>query len=92
MGDVERRPTVRQVYALAAAMCERAGEAFPETREQASEVIERLRLESGHPAARLSQLPFRPARQRRGQRRVRRGREDERRASDVAAKLVSEMR
>ena len=27
------KPTVRQVYALAAALCERAGEEFPETRD-----------------------------------------------------------
>jgi hypothetical protein len=26
------RPTVRQIYALAAALCERMGEEFPETR------------------------------------------------------------
>jgi hypothetical protein len=34
-------PTVRQVHALAAALCERMGEEFPETREAASETIER---------------------------------------------------
>ena len=49
-------PTVRQVYALAAALCERAGEAFPETREAASETIERLRVENGHPAPRLHDI------------------------------------
>lgn len=49
----ERRPTVPQVYALAAALCERAGEGFPETRADASELIERLRRELGHPAPRL---------------------------------------
>jgi hypothetical protein len=47
------KPTVRQVYALAAALCERMGEEFPETRESASELIERLRIENGHPAPRL---------------------------------------
>jgi hypothetical protein len=46
-------PTVRQIYALAAALCERSGEEFPATRELASESIERLRAESGHPAPRL---------------------------------------
>jgi hypothetical protein len=46
-------PTVRQVYALAAALCERAGEEFPQTRENASETIERLRTENGHPSPRL---------------------------------------
>jgi hypothetical protein len=51
MGD---EPTVRQVYALAAALCTRAGLAFPETREAASELIERVRLEIGHPAPRLA--------------------------------------
>jgi hypothetical protein len=50
-------PTVRQVYALAAALCERAGEEFPETRESASETIERLRIENGHPAPRLDDTP-----------------------------------
>lgn len=50
-------PTVRQVYALAAALCERAGEEFPETREAASETIERLRIENGHPAPRLDDAP-----------------------------------
>jgi hypothetical protein len=34
---------VRQIFALAAALCERAGEAFPETRFEASELIERFR-------------------------------------------------
>jgi hypothetical protein len=46
-------PTVRQIYALAAALCERSGEEFPATRELASEVIERLRAENGHPVPRL---------------------------------------
>lgn len=61
------RPTVRQIYALAAALCEKAGEEFPETREDASEVIERLRIENGHPAPRLEDLPpLPPRRHRRG--------------------------
>jgi hypothetical protein len=55
-------PTVRQVYALAAALCERAGEEFPETREGASETIERLRIENGHPAPRLEDVPIRRVR------------------------------
>jgi hypothetical protein len=71
------KPTVRQVYALAAALCERASEEFPETRDAASELIERLRIESGHPA-RLEDVPFRP--------RGRRGR-----ASRAAKELVDEM-
>jgi hypothetical protein len=59
-GEAERRtggkpkpPTVRQVYALAAALCEKHGEQFPETRADASQLIERLRHETGHPSPRL---------------------------------------
>jgi hypothetical protein len=81
------RPTVRQIYALAAALCERAGEEFPETFEAASELIERVRLENGHPAPRLEDVPFRPRRWRRGSGR---GRGDGR-ASTVAAELAREM-
>jgi hypothetical protein len=47
------KPTVRQVYALCAVLCERHGEEFPETRVEASELIERLRIETGHPAPSL---------------------------------------
>jgi hypothetical protein len=53
------KPTVRQVYALAAALCERTGEEFPESRGDASELIERLRIENGHPAPRLEDAPER---------------------------------
>jgi hypothetical protein len=73
------KPTVRQIYALAAALCERSGEEFPETREAASELIERLRVENGHPAPWLEDVPFRPRGQRRG-------------ASRAAKELVDEMR
>jgi hypothetical protein len=60
-------PTVRQVYALAAVLCEKQGEEFPGTREAASELIERLRLETGHPAPRLDDAPAgSPLRPRRG--------------------------
>ena len=64
----EGKPTVRQVYALAAALCERAGEKWPESRAAASELIERLRTENGHPAPRLEDTPprARPVRHRRG--------------------------
>ena len=57
IGTVEKRgkPTVRQVYALAAALCERMGEEFPESRGAASELIERLRIENGHPAPQLEE-------------------------------------
>ena len=74
---------MRQVYALAAALCERAGEEFPETREAASELIERLRTENGHPAPRLEDVPFR-ARERPGR--------PERAASRAASNLVRDMR
>jgi hypothetical protein len=53
------KPTVRQIYALAAALCERMGEEFPETRDAATETIERLRIENGHPAPRLADTPLR---------------------------------
>lgn len=61
-------PTVRQIYALAAELCHRAGEAFPDTREEASATIERLRIENGHPASALSAaVPrTRPLRRRNG--------------------------
>jgi hypothetical protein len=86
------KPTVRQVYALASVLCERAGEGFPQTREEASELIERLRIESGHPAPRLEDVPFRPRRRRwRGPGGDGRG-DDERRASAAAAELAREMR
>jgi hypothetical protein len=62
-------PTARQVYALAAALCERMGEEFPETRLAASETIERLRIENGHPAPRLEDVPREPRRRRRSRRR-----------------------
>jgi hypothetical protein len=78
-------PTVRQVYALAAALCERMGEEFPETREAASETIERLRIENGHPQPRLEDVPPRPRRPRR-----RRGGAD-RLASIIARKLAEEL-
>ena len=90
------KPTVRQVYALAAALCERTGESFPETFDEASELIERLRLESGHPEPRLSDVLLAQRRRRwlRRSARRRRGRrsDDDRRASDVAAELAREMR
>jgi hypothetical protein len=92
MRALAEKPTVRQVYALAAALCERAGEGFPETREEASELIERLRIESGHPYPRLEDVPLRlrPRRRRGGG--VRRWNDDERRASAAAAELAREMR
>jgi hypothetical protein len=53
----EGKPTVRQVYALAGALCERMGEEFPRSTAQASELIERLRRENGHPAPALADSP-----------------------------------
>jgi hypothetical protein len=82
------KPTVRQIYALAAALCERAGEEFPETFEAASELIERLRVENGHPAPRLEDTPFR-SRSGRGRRKSRPP--DERVAGRVAAELAREL-
>jgi hypothetical protein len=82
----EGKPTVRQVYALAAALCERAGEEFPETGRAASELIERLRTEAGHPQPRLEDVPLR------SRRRGRSWRREGWRASTVAAELAREMR
>jgi hypothetical protein len=82
------RPTVRQIYALAAALCEKAGEEFPETREDASEVIERLRIENGHPAPRLEDLPpLPPGSHRRG-----RARGADKLARRIAAEVARELR
>ena len=81
------RPTVRQIYALAATLCEKAGEEFPETRDAASELIERLRVENGHPAPRLEDLPPPPPR------RHRRGRGGaEKLARRIAAEVARELR
>ena len=57
------------------------GEEFPETRAAASETIERLRIENGHPAPRLEDTPFRP----------RRAKRRDRAASEVARKLAEEL-
>jgi hypothetical protein len=84
---MHEKATVRQVYALAAALCEQAGEEFPETREAASELIERLRIETGHPAPRLEDVPYRS----RGRRRGRQRRDGDGRASAAAAELAREM-
>ena len=80
------RPTVRQIYALAAALCERAGEEFPETRDAASELIERLRIENGHPAPRLEDSPMPTSGRRRG-----RGGADKL-ARRIAAEVARELR
>lgn len=40
---------MRQIYALAAALCVHAGEEWPETRAEASSLIRKIRLAIGHP-------------------------------------------
>jgi len=59
-------PTVRQVYALAAVLCQMVDEEFPKDREAASVLIERFRRELGHPNPRLGDSP--PQRSRPGTR------------------------
>jgi hypothetical protein len=59
-------PTTRQMWALAAALLERAGVDFPPDRGAASELIERLRLELGHPTPRLEDVPRRRSGSKRG--------------------------
>jgi hypothetical protein len=54
-----RGPTVRQVYALAAALCVKLDLEWPESRDDASGLIERLRSEIGHPCPRLEDCAFR---------------------------------
>jgi hypothetical protein len=80
----EAPPTARQVWALAAVLCAGAGETFPQDRASASELIERLRFEQGHPAPRLDDAPFRPRRSR--------GRGTEKLARAIAAELARELR
>jgi hypothetical protein len=82
-------PTARQIYALAAALCERTGEEFPQTRAAASATIERLRIENGHSAP-LEEAPLVHGRARRRGRRNR-DRADEL-ASVVAARLTEELK
>jgi hypothetical protein len=91
MAAVKRKPTVRQVYALAAALCERAGEEFPETSDGASELIERLRIENGHPAPRREDTPRQPRQPRRRGRRRGGGGGVDRLASAIAKRLAEEM-
>jgi hypothetical protein len=42
-----RPPTVRQIYAIARALCAETGEVWPRTSEDASTLIARLRGEEG---------------------------------------------
>jgi len=76
----DARPTARQIYALAAILCERYGQAFPETQADASRLIERLRFAQGHPAPRLEDVPLRPHR--------RRGRGTEKLAKAIAEEVM----
>ena len=78
-------PTTRQMWALAAALCARAGEEFPVDRASASGLIERLCLELGHPEPRLGDAP-----RRRPARRARRGTAKLARA--IAAEVARELR
>ena len=41
-------PTVRQIWAIAATLCEKTGELFPQTRGEASELLDKLK--EGRPA------------------------------------------
>ena len=43
--STRKPPSVRQIYAIAHALCERHGERWPETRAEASELIRELRGE-----------------------------------------------
>ena len=54
-----RRPTIRQVYALAHALCVRDGFRFPLTCTEMSYLIEAIRREIGHPQPELDDCPRR---------------------------------
>jgi hypothetical protein len=91
MEPPDPQPTIRQIYALAAVLCERAGEDWPETRRSASELIERLRIETGHPAPRLDRA-LRPRVRRGGSRPNSAGRGTEKLAKAIARQLAAELR
>lgn len=57
--DPSGKPTIRQIYALAAVLCTMCDERFPETKDEASELIERFRRETGHDQPRLDDAPRR---------------------------------
>ena len=82
--DEHAPPTARQIWALAAILCDRYGQAFPETRADASRLIERLRFAQGHPAPRLEDVPLR---RRRGSRRG-----AQKLARVIAAEVAKELR
>ena len=83
----EAPPTVRQIYALAAVLCAKAEESFPETRVEASALIERLRIEEGHPSPRLHDVAAR-----RGNRLRPQVRGADKLANAIAARLAEELR
>jgi len=82
-------PTPRQIYALAAVLCEKAGEEFPPDRGSASALIERLRLEQGHPQPRLEAGPPHPLRRTSG---GSAGRGTEKLARAIANEVLRELR
>jgi hypothetical protein len=47
---LDAKPTIRQVYAIARALLKDADERWPQTREEASELIDRLRERDGERA------------------------------------------
>jgi hypothetical protein len=55
--QLDAPPTVRQIYALAAVLCQMCDEEFPKDRAAASCLIERFRRELGLPGARLDEMP-----------------------------------
>jgi hypothetical protein len=55
-----RHPTIRQVYALAHALCVRDGFRFPLTFAEMSYLIEAIRREIGHPQPELDDRPRKP--------------------------------
>jgi hypothetical protein len=77
-------PTARQIYALAAALCEKTGEQWPATLADASTQLERLRTDLGHPAPHL--VDSAPRRRRSGARGM------DKLASAIAAELARELR
>jgi len=85
-------PTGRQIYALAAALCEHAGKEFPETRGDASSLIEKLRRELGHPAPALEDSARRPRSRAGGGARAGGSRGTEKLARAIAAELARELR
>lgn len=62
-------PTARQIYALAAALCAFTDQEWPATRAEASDLIERIRIDIGHPAPSLEDMPVPSTRRRQRRRR-----------------------